>query len=218
MGNKRPYSIDDRVDFFIFEIADEKYQDNFFIIPKKVLIELKYISTANNNGKCGINIPVSSDYHWTRLYLNRVDQLTANVDIPLVFNNLHKICLDKGFQCGFDKRKIASINSLKVLHISSLKYNNKSYIFGLTIQRNGQKSIININDDYLFVIFESSITNQFWIVPMYVLIKCGHIATNKNDGKWAVCIPYTGLETNDWIEFYNNFDQLKNISNSPFIS
>lgn len=39
-GNMRPYSEDDRIDFFIFEIADEKYQTNFFLFPNGYLLRL----------------------------------------------------------------------------------------------------------------------------------------------------------------------------------
>lgn len=217
-SGRRPYSIDDRVDFFIFEIADEKYQNNFYIIQKKILIELKYIS-SDDDGKYVIRIPAPNynKYHWTLQFLNRFDQLIMDIHISLIFNNLHKMCLDKGLQCEFDKNRVISINSLKVRHITSSKHKEMNYIFNLYTQKNNQTNIIHINDGYSFIIFEFLPLIQYWIVPVYVLVNRGYISTNTNNGKFSVSIPHQEPNKNNWIEFYNNFDQLKNIPNNLLI-
>jgi hypothetical protein len=213
----RPYNEDDRIDFFIFEIADEKYQGNFFIIPKKIFIELKYISTNNNDGKYNIHIPVPDygKYHWTLQFFNRFDQLITGVNILLLFNNLHKICLDQDLQCEFSKNKIVSINTHKVRHIISSDHNNTSYRFHLETKENKPMNITH--DDYSFIIFEILHVNGFYIVPMNILIKRGYIATNTNDGKKGISIPFQGQDMNKWSGFYNNFNQFINISNNTLM-
>ena len=203
----RTYDENDNVDFFIFETADEIHQNNFFIIPKKVLIKLKYISTFNSEGKFTISISWSDDYHWTSQFLNRFDQINMGIDIMLIYNDLHNACLYKNLQCEFGKRKIISINSHKILHINSSQRSQTSYIFSFPIQKRNQSVIRIIDEGYSFVIFEFSA--QYWIIPIEILVKHGYITTDNHAGKCSISIQHGGPELYNWIEYYNNFDQLK---------
>lgn len=51
---------------------DEKYKNNFYLIPIKILIEKVYISTDDNDGRLSINIQPTKE-HWTYQYLNTFD-------------------------------------------------------------------------------------------------------------------------------------------------
>jgi hypothetical protein len=62
-GDDIPYSINDGIDFFIYEIVDKKYQNNFYFIPIKYLIEKGVISTDNVKGKISIRI-APKDYNY----------------------------------------------------------------------------------------------------------------------------------------------------------
>jgi hypothetical protein len=214
ISNKKiPYTINDNVDFFIFEVANEIYKSNFFIIPKKILIESKYISTITNPGKTHMRIPIPNynKYHWALPFLNRFDQLIMYTNIMLLYSNLHKLCLDNNLQCDFEKGKLTSVNFLKVKHITASKGEGISYVFNLRVQKNNQLNIIHINDGYLFIIFEFLNMNTYGIVPIYILAERRYIATNTTEGKFSISIPYSELNNNTWINPYiNNFEQLKN--------
>jgi hypothetical protein len=212
-GSMRPYSLSDRVDFFVFEISDERYQGNFFIIPMKILVQLGCITTANNSGKYDIGIPITEEYHWSQLYLNKFDQLNTNIDIPLVFNYLHKICLDMGFSCEFNRGRITSINSHKIKYSSSMKHNTTSYRFNLRDQKDNVTARFGSDVDYEFVVFEFTYLNQFCIVPVSVLLKRDYLVTDDNEGMLSVSIPFSMDTKNDWSEFYNNFGQFIRTSN-----
>ena len=58
---QRPYSVEDNIDFFIFQIVPEgnpgKYNKDFLIIPVKDLIEHGTVSTQTQNGKRSVCIP-----------------------------------------------------------------------------------------------------------------------------------------------------------------
>jgi len=77
-GNRdhSPYSHDDGIDFFVFEIIDHKH--HFYIVPIEVLIEKGYIHTNDKPGKCSICIPnpkTGDKSHWIYSYLNNFSQL-----------------------------------------------------------------------------------------------------------------------------------------------
>lgn len=86
----------------------------------KILVQLGRITTANNRGKYDLPILITNEYHWSQQYLNRFDQLNTNIDIPLVFDYLHKVCLSIGLPCEFNRGKITSINNHKIRYISSI--------------------------------------------------------------------------------------------------
>lgn len=76
----KPYSILDDIDFFIFEIYNEEYKNNFFIIPMYDMIDNGYITTDMCDGVETMYIPTKDkwknlDYHFTIKYLNRFDLL-----------------------------------------------------------------------------------------------------------------------------------------------
>jgi len=56
-----PYSVEDNVEIFVFEISTEKYQGDFYIIPVSKLIERGYIKTDAQKGKIQIGL-ASRDY------------------------------------------------------------------------------------------------------------------------------------------------------------
>jgi hypothetical protein len=59
------YSITDNLDFFIIEIVDKKYQNNFYFIPIQYLIQIGVISTPEIDGKNSILV-ASYDYNIVR--------------------------------------------------------------------------------------------------------------------------------------------------------
>jgi uncharacterized C2H2 Zn-finger protein len=213
-GSTRPYNLNDKVDFFVFEMYDERYQGNFFIVPMKILIQLGYITTVNNNGKFSISVPIIEDYHWSQQYLNRFDQLSINIGIPLIFNYLHKICLSMGLSCEFDRKKIISINAHKIRYSRSMKHNNRSYIFNLRNFKDYKIAIFGSDINYEFVVFEFAYLYQFCIVPVSVLLERGYLVTDDNEGMLSISIPFSMDTKNNWSEFYNNFEQFIGISNN----
>ena len=76
-GKKQPYSEDDGIDFFVFEIVNKTHKGNFFIIPIKKLIEKGFIKTETQNGHITINLPRKAVWnlvgfeHWIIDYLNK---------------------------------------------------------------------------------------------------------------------------------------------------
>jgi hypothetical protein len=77
-GNKlRPYSDEDKVDFFIFEICVDTHYGDFYIIPMKKLIEWGYIKSDENSGLAGIRISATepSTKHDICNYLNKFELL-----------------------------------------------------------------------------------------------------------------------------------------------
>lgn len=75
-----PYEISDGIDFFIFQIADEKYKDDMCIIPIKIMVEKGYIKTDKQSGAVCLAIP-PKDYigdNWIISYWNRFDLLLIN--------------------------------------------------------------------------------------------------------------------------------------------
>jgi len=70
-----PYSENDNIDFFIFEIIGNG--NLFYIIPIKELIDRDYIKTINKKGKKRISFIMKTN-HWTHKYLNDFEQLKIN--------------------------------------------------------------------------------------------------------------------------------------------
>lgn len=77
-GEKRismPYSDKDDIDYFIFEIVP--HENNFYIIPMKILIDKGYITTETIKGKQSITMP-PPDYKkndWKLNFLNKFELL-----------------------------------------------------------------------------------------------------------------------------------------------
>jgi hypothetical protein len=77
-GKNIPYSENDDIDLFIFEITNDTYKNNFFIIPKQILIDKGIISTEEQSGKTRLKFPLKNlwdneNNHWTLEYLNKFD-------------------------------------------------------------------------------------------------------------------------------------------------
>lgn len=73
-----PYSIDDQFHFFILEITD--YPNNFYIIPKVILLEKNLLKSDESKGITKIYLPPleytgKSKYDWTLDYINKWELL-----------------------------------------------------------------------------------------------------------------------------------------------
>lgn len=70
-----PYEDTDPIDFFIFNIIENP--NDFFIVPKNILIEKGFITTKSNKGKTDIYIysPDSDKEDWVLEYLNNFELL-----------------------------------------------------------------------------------------------------------------------------------------------
>jgi hypothetical protein len=86
-----------------------------------------------------------------------------------------------------------------------------NYAFKLTISKNKQIRILNINDGYSFIIFEFLPTNQMFIMSVKFLVENKYIATDIESGKYEITIPFSTLKETYWMNFLNNFDQFENI-------
>ena len=210
----RPYNLEDNVHFFVFEIIDPEYQNNFYIIPQKALINGNYITHNDILGKYCIGIP-PLDYnktHWILDYLNKFDQFNSTQKIDPVYNNFHKKCIEKNLECKFSKNnKIISINSHNVRIIKHNMYDSVSCTFDLRIQKNNIRESIHENDNYDFLIFDFGVAyqDQFCIIPIDVLIQHKYISTQTENGKRQISIPYPGSNSQSWMmQYMNNFDLL----------
>ena len=212
----RPYNLEDNVHFFVFEIIDPEYQNNFYIIPQKALINGNYITHDDILGKYCITIP-PSDYnktHWILDYLNKFDQfnINSNIKIDTVYNNFHKKCIEKNLECKFSKNnKIISINSHNVRIMKYTRYGLTNCVFNLIIQKNKKMERIHINDNYHFLIFDFGVAyrDQFCIIPIDILIKYKYISTQTETSFTQILIPYPGSNSQSWMmQYINNFDLL----------
>jgi len=73
---KIPYSTNDGIEFFVFEIVN--FKNNFYIVPIDIMISMGYIKTNKQNGKTSLGIPNPENNdksHWMNKYLNNFDLL-----------------------------------------------------------------------------------------------------------------------------------------------
>jgi len=211
-----PYNINDKIDFFIFNIVVGKYWNDFYIIPKDVLHKLGYISDSINPGKLVIHLP-PPDYeekHWSKIYLNKFEQISLNLKINFTFNKLYQACLNKQLTCKIMDGKIIAINSQSIRHISN-KQNNTNACFVIQIYENRIRRAIHEDDGYKFLIFDfgdeynNENNNAYYIIPIDVLILNGYVSTDKKDGKTSITLPYPDTDLIHWAtKYYNNFDLL----------
>lgn len=211
----KPYSIDDNIDFFIFEIVTEKYQNNFYIISKDVLIKTGHVSTPNNAGKITVNMTPYSHgkEHWTLNFLNKFDQITSGEKISIpIYNKLHQILINMDFFCQFGKNNIfTAINSKNVRLIKHAICNKSGCQFDLRITKNNASVTIHVNDNYEFIIFDFGDLhpNKFCIIPTSVLVQRGYIATNIDKGRTKLTIQHIDPNPLIWTNYYmNNFELL----------
>ena len=75
IGKIVPYSDNDKIDFFIFEVITFEY--NFYIVPINILIEKGYIHTNIKKGKTQLIIPINQDNknNWIDIYKNNFNLL-----------------------------------------------------------------------------------------------------------------------------------------------
>ena len=84
---KNPYYIEDLniPDFFIFRIED--FTEDFYIIPKNILVEQEIIGIEDKKGKTTFGLPIPSDTknqkQWVFEYLNNFDLLKDKKSVDL---------------------------------------------------------------------------------------------------------------------------------------
>lgn len=211
-----PYSVDDKVDFFIFENVTPQYQNNFYIIPKSILNKDGYIKSPEHSGKLNISIALCDNDrpHWTLNFLNKYDQLTsAKSEIISVRNRLHEKCLNLGLECKFVKNKTVSINSWNVKHLKSYRHSKYAADFFIREQINKIMGPIHSSRNYDFIIFDygDEYPDDFCVIHSSVLIKDGFIATDATDGETSIRIPFPFVKRPYWhLSYVNNFKVFNN--------
>lgn len=221
-GENTPYSINDNIDVFIFEIVEEKYKNNFFIIPIRILKGFHFISDETEKGKININLP-PPDYrkeeNWALKFLNRFDLLNENeinkLPNPFPFDNIHKMLLDRNIKCQLDRsNNITFVNNYKVKIIQNCEYVGTSCRFKLTCTIDGDRYVkINISDGYEFIIFAfgSKYLESCYIIPIQILIIYGYIKTDTELGSNSLSVKSPDTSEKNWTsEYMNRFDLLNN--------
>lgn len=227
-GNNKPripYNENDDIDYFIFEIAIDKYFNYFYIIPKSKLIELEYINTDKCKGKVSVGL-APFDYkeyrksltHWSLEYINRFDLLDNKIKSQQ-FNlkNLDKILEEH--QLEYKKIKTAPNQPLKIGSIM-----NKKITFR-TATAEKRKNVYSISVDYIenkqrfpikkgmydFIIVELiKYKGNYYIFPEHILIKHGVISTSDKSGKRKFELLDPTIKKNNWsLEYLNKFDQFR---------
>lgn len=213
---KRPYNLEDKVDFFIFETSSEEDKDNFYIIPKEILIQGQYIKNEEIKGKMciGLPIPKSREKHWSIEFLNNFELLKSDIhkQIVVFYDSLHEICHYNNIKCEFNsKNKIRSINNHTLRHIQSSGYGNKSLNFDLRIHTSINWRQIKLEDGYEFLIFNLEKWQKycFLIIPFSILIEKGYIKNETNEGVTTINVPLHDPNNPFWAwNYYNRFDLL----------
>lgn len=104
------------------------------------------------------------------------------------------------------------LNNYNVQHKSSRTKDSFQYQFDITVSDCGRCKPYSDSYDINFFVFEIvDFKNNFYIVPIDVLIKKGYIRTDADKGKNKILIPNPDTHNGyHWINIYkNNFDLLK---------
>jgi hypothetical protein len=212
IGQKHiPYSDEDEIDIFVFEIVSNP--NIFYIVPKKLLIETKFLSTKFTKGRLSIGIPLPnhSEYRWLLQCIDKFN-IFKGEDINLYFNTLHKQCDINGLSCTFNSRhKVETINNLSVRSYIVNGVQGGIYMYLLRIKKNKILCNIDIEDGFKFLIFEigKDDPDVFYIIPIEILIKKGYIKTNDQDGNYSIKIHHN-IDKKHWTQIYKNrFDLLE---------
>lgn len=167
-------------------------------------------------------------------FIKRLENIIPNVDTcdndcrPKYFEQENNSLLRLKAKCNeakitYDRVHDASdkidciINGYNIQHKTSSRKSKDSFPFGIRRsngKNNGKRSFIPYSDkDGIdFFVFEIiDFKNNFYIVPIKILIEKGYIQTELMKGKEKIYIPSpTGKTNSHWIhEYLNNFDLLK---------
>lgn len=161
-----PYKSSDNIDFFICEIIEEKYINNFYIFPISILIEMGTISSDKHKGTtCLVIAPPDYDKkHWTLQYLNKFELLTDQIVIESVQSKAIQFCETNNIKYKLRRdrneylSKIDYINNKSIQHIFSNNEirEDKSIIF---FHPKSEKKEVDI------YIFEHKLSGNCYIIP-----------------------------------------------------
>jgi hypothetical protein len=187
---QKPYSVDDNVDIFVFEIATLEYQNYFYIIPKATLIKRGFIHDKIQPGKTGIYLPTpNTDFsnvaisHWSVKYLNTFHIFNTYPEISFLIPNLSMLeqkalelkldltshVAENGSEC------VGWINNIPVKYIGVARPSNK-HSLRLTINLGFQHREIKF---YIAQVNISHKESNFYIIPATIIEeKSSH---SKND-------------------------------------
>jgi hypothetical protein len=226
-GNKKPkipYTEIDDIDFFIFEITNDKYMNNFYIIPKLVLIDEGFIKTEKNKGQVNIWIAPpdyegyrSSMTNWTLKYLNRFDYFKNEIKnenkLVSLDGRLKKERLEykisKPGQCHH--HKIGSIVGKKIAYrlTNYEKSKNKFQVSSFHRENKSKTPIKKGMYDY-FIVEIGKYKGNYYVFPENILIEKKIIATKKQSGTQCFYIMDPNIKENNWsLQYLNKFDQFK---------
>jgi hypothetical protein len=224
-----PYSVDDNIEFFIFE----NELNDFYIIPIKVLIYFGYITDVNNDGKSKILLcPTNtSNYHWSKYFINRFDLLKKNdlseldnlsfLDGNKALNIFISNCNDLGIHCIRDvknlSRNVCTIGDkiIKITKSANKKHYNYTFKFEYSKNIPYNISLNQIIPDY-FALYIDGINEEkfFYIIPKNILIEQNVIGTMDKKGNIAFYLPHKNslniYHIKSWLLTYiDNFKILK---------
>lgn len=219
----KPYSLNDNLNFFIFEILDILYKGFFYIIPISILIKGGYISDMDyKGGKHSISLapPDYPEWHWSLQFINKFDFLNSNINIDIetiffnkYFNNFFRECTKKKIQCELDKNNtITTLNSHKVRLIKNDQYQDSSSKFILLEIFKYLDTKIRIESNYKFFIFVygEKYPDDCCIVPARIMIERGYVRTSYQPGNSTISLKYPDCKDEFWSKNYiNNFDILR---------
>lgn len=195
-----PYNENDKIDFFIFNCISPEFKNDFYIIPKFVLVNNGYLTSNSNEGKNNISI-VPFNYkrsHWSLEFLNKFEFLKEDkLDPHLGKSSLEKACImhnltyDKDFEASRTWKTLSSIQNKKIHYVSTSSDSNSDDLYQISFRKTlsikdcedkvQQFEPFDKEDDIdVFILILHSFENHFCIIPKSVLIKKGHIKTTEN--------------------------------------
>uniref|UniRef100_A0A6C0AG74 Uncharacterized protein n=1 Tax=viral metagenome TaxID=1070528 RepID=A0A6C0AG74_9ZZZZ len=131
--------------------------------------------------------------------------------------NRLKICCNKNnlkfkFMDTSDSSIDCMINSKKI-QCKYSSYSNRNngcgYLFEMLKGKNRRKCSYDNRDEIDYFIFENPL-NEFYIIPINVLIYFGFIKTEKNEGKCKILLYSSAYSKNHWSKYFiNRFELLK---------
>ncbi len=184
----------------IAEITD--YPGQFYIFPKKVLIEKGIIATNSQKGLMSIAIdyPDSKKSHWSLDFLNKFEYIRS-YDKILTDSHLHIIeqeCKKRNLKCKLKGKDIlrreCHINDKKCVFVPS----NRTQPTIFNMYKNPKKQTKYKKGDFEIYICYTEINAlpEFYIIPENILLEHKIIGTAHK----------LNIKTNKWMkEYKNNF-------------
>jgi len=206
-NQKVPYSIEDNLDFFIFETKD----NDFFVIPVYILNYFGYLTSNIHKGKNIICLhnSVSKSNHWTKHFINNFNlifkhktiEISSIIDMTEPINKFIHECYINNI---ISTRDMNNLNTkLCLIKDKTIK------ISKTTSNRLHLKKVpYNINDEKIPDFFAFYLVDIcFYIIPKKVLIDQKIIGNNEIVGRTEINLT---KEIKKIFENYiNNFDILK---------